>query len=155
MLDDAVTTCQGLDCRFHLTDGIHIPVEDSSLSGVFCCGVLRYSLLVDDPCYEEIGREFMRCIKPGGYVVNCELYVDVPPQQFVEGFEKVGLSTERVSVINRYSFLERVLSNRFLPTDWLPRLGSMNAAIRSVITAPRDDLAGLRDYLFVWQKPAV
>jgi SAM-dependent methyltransferase len=140
-------------CNFIMTDGISIPVADRAASGVWTCGVLRYSLLVDDPCYREIAAEMFRVLEPGGHVVTCEFYVDVPADRFTAPFESVGFATQRVSVLNRYGFLERCLRNRFLPRSWMTLSGTLCGALRHRFDSPARSRPGLRDYLFVWRKP--
>jgi SAM-dependent methyltransferase len=141
-------------CKVVMTDGISIPVKDNSIDGVWCCGVLRYSLLVPDPCYVQIAREMFRALRPGGYVVNFEMYVDVPAERFVAGFEEAGFSTQRVRVTHRgRQFLEVCLGNRRIPERWLRHSGFLCAALRWIFDNPQRDVIGLRDYSFIWQKP--
>lgn len=142
-------------CEFVVTDGVSIPVQDSFIGGIWCCAVLRYSLLVEDPCYAEIAAEMFRVLQPGAHVINCEMYVDVPPQCFIEGFEGVGFHTRRVLVLNRYyGKPERWLGNRYLPNRWVQFSGAVCARLRSMFDDPGRARGGLRDYLFIWQKPA-
>ena len=152
MLENARTQCGGLPCTFDLTDGISLPFDDNSINGISCCGVLRYSLLVEDPCYDEIAREFHRVLAPGASVVNCEMYVDVPSSRFTEGFEKAGFVTEKTAVVNGYGFIERVAGNRRLPAQLMYPAGRATAAVRSLFTSERSMGAHLRDYMFVWTK---
>jgi ubiquinone/menaquinone biosynthesis C-methylase UbiE len=84
-------------CEIVVTDGISIPVKDNSIGGVWCCAVLRYSLCVENPCYSEIATEMFRILQQGAYVVNCEMWVDVPPTHFTEGFERVVFGHYRCS----------------------------------------------------------
>ena len=97
----------------------------------------------------------MYCVlRPGAYVVNCEMYVDVPPEVFLQGFEEAGFETRNVSVLHRYGGRpERMLSHRFIPDRWITRAASLSALVRSTLDNPRRQVSGLRDYLFVWQKP--
>ena len=57
---DAKRRCPSNNCAFVVTDGVSIPVKDNSIGGIWCCGVLRYSLLGDDPSYAEIATEMFR-----------------------------------------------------------------------------------------------
>jgi SAM-dependent methyltransferase len=155
MIADAKLRCPTAFCQFLLTDGISIPVSDESITGIWCCAVLRYSLLVEHPCYDQIAAEMFRVLRPGAYVVNCEMYVDVPPQRFTDGFERAGFCTRRVLVLNRYyGKLELCLRNRYIPDSCLSFAAAICAGLRSRFDDPNRTVQGLRDYLFVWQKPA-
>ena len=152
---DAKQQCPSGACEFVITDGVLIPVKDNSISGIWCCAVLRYSLLGDNPCYAEITTEMFRVLRPGAYVANCEMYVDVPPERFTEGFERAGFRTRRVLVLNRYyGKLERWLKNRYIPDSWLHLSAAVSAGLRARFDDPNRPVQGLRDYLFIWQKPA-
>jgi SAM-dependent methyltransferase len=152
---DARKRCPADKCGFILTNGVSMPVNDNSIGGIWCCGVLRYSLLVEDPCYADIATEMFRVLRPGGHVVNCEMYVDVAPKCFISDFEQAGFRTRRVLVLNRYyGRLESRLKNRFIPSSCLRRSAAICAWLRSRFDDPNRPIQGLRDYLFVWQKPA-
>jgi SAM-dependent methyltransferase len=154
MVADAKTKCPDQSCQFVITDGISIPVRDNSIGGIWCCAVLRMSLLVSNPCYAEIAKEMFRVLRPGGYVVNSEMYVDVPAERFLDGFEQAGFRTRRVNVMHRdRRFLERCLSNRRIPERWLRYSAGLCAGFRSMFDHPNRAIEGLRDYYFVWQKP--
>jgi SAM-dependent methyltransferase len=156
MISRARTECLELGCEFVLTDGISIPLADESVDGIWCCAVLRYSLFVSNPAYVQIAQEMFRVLRPGACVVNCEMYVDVLPDVFLPDFERAGFKTHKISVLQRYGGKpERLLSNRFIPNRWLPFSASLCAFLRSRFDDPRRVAPGLRDYLFVWQKPAV
>ena len=154
MIIDAKTNSDAKSCGFVLTDGISIPVRDSTIGGIWCCGVLRYSLLVPDPCYAEIAREMFRVLQPGAYVVNIEAYVDNPPERFTVGFEEAGFRTRQVTVLNRYSkfFLKGFVKTS--PRWCLQPAGALVGRLHSTFDNPNRTIKGLRDYLFVWQKPA-
>jgi SAM-dependent methyltransferase len=154
MAVDAKEQCPSAGCDFVITDGISIPVRNNSIGGIWCCGVLRYSLLVENPCYVEIAAEMFRVLRPGAHVVNCEMYVDVSPKRFIEGFEQAGFRTQRVVVLNRYGRLERRLRNRYIPDSCLRFSASICAWLRSKFDDPNRPVQGLRDYLFIWQKSA-
>ena len=155
MVADAKSRSRTEACQFILTDGISIPVRDESIGGIWCCAVLRYSLLVEDPCYVEIATEMFRVLRPGTHIVNYEMYVDVVPDRFIDGFEQVGFRARRVLVLNRYHrTIERWLRNRYIPKNWLQLSGTVCAGLRSRFDDPYRSVEGLRDYLFIWQKPA-
>ena len=124
------------------------------MDGIWCCAVLRYSLFVPNPAYTQIANEMFRVLRPGAYMVNCEMYVDVPPEIFLQGFEAAGFETRNIFVLHRYGRrLERVLSHRLIPDRWITRAASLSALVRYTLDNPRRQVSGLRDYLFVWQKP--
>jgi SAM-dependent methyltransferase len=154
MLDQAKKECtEGLG-EFVLTDGVSLPSASASVDGIWCCGVLRYSLFVSNPAYSEIAKEMYRVLRPGAYVVNCEMYVDVPPSVFLQGFEDAGFETRNISVLHRYGGrVERMLSHRLIPDRWITRAASLSALVRYSLDNPRRPVGGLRDYLFVWRKP--
>ena len=154
MLGRAQKECVDHPCEFVLTDGISLPSASASVDGIWCCGVLRYSLFVPDPAYPEIAKEMYRVLRPGAYVLNFEMYVDVPPDIFLEGFEDAGFKTRNISVLHRYGGrLERALSHRLIPERWITYSASVSAFIRYHLDNPECYVHGLRDYLFVWQKP--
>jgi SAM-dependent methyltransferase len=154
MLEQAKKECRESECEFVLTDGISLPSASSSVDGVWCCAVLRYSLFVPNPAYDRIAKEMYRVLRPGAYVVNCEMYVDVPPRVFLQGFEDAGFETRNIFVLQRYGGrLEQVLSHKLIPDRWITRSAFLSAFARSHLDNPGRQVPGLRDYLFVWQKP--
>jgi SAM-dependent methyltransferase len=154
MLEQAKKECGESRCEFVLTDGISLPSLSASVDGIWCCSVLRYSLFVPNPAYDRIAKEMYRVLRPGAYVVNCEMYVDVPPSVFSRGFEDAGFETHNTFVLHRYGGrLERVLSHRLIPDRWITRSASLSALVRYSLDNPGRQVGGLRDYLFVWQKP--
>jgi ubiquinone/menaquinone biosynthesis C-methylase UbiE len=154
MLLRAKAECQYQDCEFVITDGVSLPVSDCSVDGIWCCGVLRYSLLVTKPQYAQIAREMFRALRPGTHVVNCEMYLDILPDVFIPDFEHAGFRTQKLSILRRWGGREeRLLSHRFVPDRWLPAAGKLCALLRSNLDDPRRKVTGLRDYLFIWQKP--
>lgn len=141
-------------CLLVLTDGIKLPVPDSCIDLIWCCGVLRYSLFVPNPVYREIAREMFRSLRPGGFVLNVEMYVDTKPEVFTRDFELEGFVTERVHVMQRYhSRLEKACQSSRLPVGLVSRLGHFCAWYRYHFDNPDRPLIGLRDYLFLWRKP--
>jgi SAM-dependent methyltransferase len=155
MVRDAKTQPATGRCEFMITDGICIPVKDASVAGIWCCGVLRYSLLVPNPCYSEIAREMLRVLRPGAYICNIEAYVDNPPELFTAGFEEAGFQTQQVRVLNRYNqfFMKWFVKNPYIPRRWLSPAGAAVGRWHSIFDNPNRSIGGLRDYLFVWQKP--
>jgi len=150
MLDQAKKECTEGLCEFVLTDGVLLPSAPASVDGIWCCGVLRYSLFVSNPAYSEIAKEMYRVLRPGAHVVNCEMYVEVPPTIFLQGFEDAGFETRNISVLHRYGGrVERMLSHRLIPDRWITRAASLSALVRYSLDNPRRPVGGLRDYLFV------
>lgn len=142
------------DYSYVLTNGISIPAEDGSQDAVWCCGVLRYSLLVDNPVYDKIVAEMLRVLRPGGFVINVEMYVDKPAETFTRDFEAAGFLTREVRVLQRREGkLEQFFDIELWPAPWFETLGKINARLRYHLDNPRRPWAGLRDYFFVWQKP--
>jgi SAM-dependent methyltransferase len=156
MLEQAKKECAEGLCEFALTDGVSLPCASASIDGIWCCSVLRYSLFVPNPAYDSIAKEMFRVLRPGAYFVNCEMYVDVPPETFLQGFEDAGFETRNIHVLHRYGRrLERTLSHKLIPDRWITRAASLSAFVRYILDNPRRRVGGLRDYLFVWQKPAL
>ena len=123
MLERAKKECTEGSCEFALTDGTSLPCASASVDGIWCCSVLRYSLFVSNPAYDRIAKEMYRVLRPGAYVVNCEMYVDVPPGVFLQGFEDAGFETRNIFVLQRYGGrLERMLSHRLIPDRWITRV---------------------------------
>jgi ubiquinone/menaquinone biosynthesis C-methylase UbiE len=95
-----------------------------------------------------------RVLKPGGRVINLEMYVDNPPQTFVRDFESTGFRTGYVGVLHRWSGrLESGLQFPGIPNWFLPLAGKLCAAVRLLIDNPHRKAPGLRDYMFVFSKP--
>jgi hypothetical protein len=154
MLEQAKKECTVGSCEFALTDGVSLPCAAASVDGIWVCSVLRYSLFVPNPAYDKIAKEMYRVLRPGAYVVNCEMYVDVPPEVFLEGFEAAGFETRAIAVLQRYGGrLERLLSHKLIPERWITRSAALSAFARAHLDSPGRHKPGLRDFLFVWQKP--
>lgn len=149
--------------ELYLTDGIVIPVPDQSVDMIWVCGVLKYSLFVhpylefvrqSDPAYPKIATEMFRVLKPGGRVVNLEMYINnVRADVFTIDFERAGFITEQVKILQRYGHrLERLFQNNYLPLKSMKFTAELCAAYRYRFDDPSRPLAGLRDYLFIWSK---
>ncbi len=153
MLSAARQYGQPESCVLMQIDGINIPLPDRSVDLVWCCGVLRFSLFVPDPVYREIAQEMYRVLKPGGFVVNIEMYVDNPPDVFTRDFEDAGFATSEMRIVQRYSgrFENYCLSPR-LPRKLVEIGGKLCAAWRMRFDSASKETPGLRDYLFVWAK---
>jgi len=137
------------------TDGVSLPMPDRSIDIIWCCGVLRYSRLVSQSVYEQIAREMYRVLKPGGAVINLEMYVDSTPEVFTNGFEKAGFVTQDLRVLKRYDgFLEDCLKSSLWPRTFVNIAGRFWGALHYWFDSPHRATAGLRDYLFFWTKPS-
>ena len=136
-----------------LTDGVNLPFRDESVDLIWCCGVLRYSLFVLKPAYAQIAQEMFRVLKPGGRVVNCEMYVDVGPDVFIKDFEAAGFETSSKRVLNRhFARMEQILQSRRVPLRAIAFTARLCAAIRYYFDNPAWRFRGLRDYMFIWLK---
>jgi ubiquinone/menaquinone biosynthesis C-methylase UbiE len=133
-------------------DGLHLPLKTESVDMVWICGVLRYSLLVPEPLYDEIACELFRIVKPGGRVVNLEMYVDTPPDIFASGFERAGFTTAECRVVQRYQGRPERLLQSWLPDALLPISARTCARIRWSFDSAQKSIPGLKDYCFVWEK---
>jgi hypothetical protein len=95
-----------------------------------------------------------RVLKPGGEVINVEMYVDLPPEPFTQGFEQVGFTTTDVRLLKRYdSLIEDGLKSRRWPRTLVSVSGRAWGAWHYLFANPYRTSAGLRDYLFFWSKP--
>ncbi len=129
-------------------------MSDSEVAGVWCCGVLRYSLFVENPAYAQIAQEMYRVLRAGGYAINLEMYVDVLPEVFTADFERAGFVTRRVLILQRYGGrIERLSHHRRMPSRFAEAGGQFSGFVRSALDNPYRPVQGLRDYLFIWQKP--
>jgi SAM-dependent methyltransferase len=163
-----------------LTDGITIPLGDQSVDMIWVSGVLKYSLFAPgSPCrvirlapeeinesvmsqsfvpvYRDIAQEMYRVLKPGGFVVNQEMWIDLPPDVFTPDFERAGFITKQVRVLRRYGGrLEEWCEwhkERRLPPRVVLIAGQLCAALRFFFDNPRRATLGFSDYLFIWSKP--
>jgi|RhiMetdeSRZDD1v2_1073273.scaffolds.fasta_scaffold13556_4 ubiquinone/menaquinone biosynthesis C-methylase UbiE len=135
------------------TDGFSLPLRDQSIDAIWCCGVLRYSLFVSPEAYEQIAHEMFRVLKPGGEVINVEMYVDLPPGRFTQGFENAGFTTTDVRLLKRYdSLIEDALKSRRWPRALVNVVGRAWGALHYWFANPHGASAELRDYLFYWSK---
>jgi SAM-dependent methyltransferase len=164
------------DVLLTLTDGVAIPLQDRSVDLIWACGVLKYSLFPPDapcrggtpepgntkvfvPVYGEIVKEMFRVLRPGGFVVNYEMWVDSPPNVFMADFESRGFQLKKpVRILRRYEGrLERFCQWRpwhRLPPKLVMVAGWLCATARFWCDNPRRSVGGFHDYLFVWSKPA-
>jgi len=162
-------------CSVQHVQGATIPLPDASLDAVWVCGVLKYLLFppgarcrhgnaeIDPaqctgfrPSLAEAAREMRRVLRPGGLVLNYEMYVDELPEWFDDIFRDAGFVTEQVTVARSYEArFERLLEAKpsvRLPPAVLSGLAGLGRTIRSRLDNP-NRLGGDRDYLFVWRKP--
>jgi len=135
-----------------LTNGIAIPVPDATVDLIWVCGVLRYSLNVPNPVYDQIAREMFRVLKPGGRVVNFEMYVDQPPSDFTKDFEAAGFDTAEQKLIHRHSGRFERFTQLHVPIWLIPSCATILAWYRYHFDSVDASTNGLRDYLFVWRK---
>ncbi len=137
-----------------LTDGVNIPVRDQSVDLIWICGVLRYSLNVPNPVYADIAREMYRCLKPGGRVVNLEVYVEQPARDFTRDFEATGFVTEKVALANwHHRYPEKLIQSARFPLPLVPLAAKTAAAFRYHLGSVDTATKGVRTYVFVWRKP--
>lgn len=73
----------GGNVEFVLVDGIHIPLQDNSVTGVFSTHVLQHLQSVEDGL--RYFRESYRTLKPGGTIM-----IHVPLYEFPGGDAKIG-----------------------------------------------------------------
>lgn len=156
-------------------DGVALPFSDHETDLIWVCSVLKYTLLppgapgrrgteptVDDlsefvPTYSAIASEMFRVLKPGGIVVNYELFVRDRFERYTEDFEKAGFVTEMVRVVRRNSgSLERLCEIREsieLSAKLVQSISRLCAGIRFRFDDPNRGDHQFRDYLFIWRKP--
>jgi SAM-dependent methyltransferase len=151
MAERAVTLGLPRNCTAVLTDGVTIPLTTSSVDLLWVCGVLRYSLNVPNSKYEEIAREMARVLRPGGWVVNFEMYVDQPASDFINGFEAAHLRTELFKILHWHDdkWARFVQSGR-VPVALIPMAARCMASCQLAMRPATG--TGIRDYLFVWRK---
>lgn len=172
MLDEARRIGLPPGTEVHLTDGIRIPCPDASVDMIWVCGVLKYALFEPgascrggalpegapsvpfQPVADQIAREMFRVLKPGGRVVNHEVYVDAPPEAFRRDFEAAGFVTEQVRMLQRHfePFMSRLQAPGTPP--WLVRAAArLFAARRFHFDDPGRPSEAMRDYFIVWTRP--
>lgn len=186
MLDQARQLGLPTKSEVYLTDGVSIPLPDGSVDLIWICGVLKYSLLEPNSIsrggsgpdevafphersgeaepnaqirsHEKIVMEMYRVLRPGGLIVNVEMYVDGPPEMFAADFQRMGFSLKRRGVLRRYKgSLERLCEWRAwhrLPPRLVVAAGRAIGVLRLWLDNPERKGGGLRDYLFVWSKPS-
>lgn len=173
MLAEANRIGLPLGCETQLTDGSTLPLPNASVDVIWVCGVLKYTLFPPGvpsrggkpkdavtsaaefvPTYGMLAHEMFRVLKPGGWVANLEMYVDVLPDAFLPDFELAGFITEKVDVVQRYGGFERRFQSNSVPTSLIPLSAAFCVWLRRVRDNPNRDLVGFRDYLYLWRKPA-
>jgi ubiquinone/menaquinone biosynthesis C-methylase UbiE len=156
MVDRAKNIYRDLPIRFETIDGIHLPVQENSVDLIWVCGVLRYSLLVPNPKHKLIIDEFYRVLKPGGYINNYEMYVDLPSEVFSKDFVDRGFRLLSVSLVHkRGSGFDKMALGKYqyyFLRSWWAQL----SIIWTSLFRPNKDLGKrIRDYFFVYQKPPI
>ncbi len=179
MLDEARRLGLPDGAQVYLTNGVAIPLLNESVDMIWVCGVLKYSLIEPGavsrggsgrapsedgsghnakepafvPVYRDIAREMHRVLKPGGWVVNNEVYVDSPPAVFTQDFEDVGFATQDVRVLQRhFEPFSKFLQSPRVPRWCVSAAARFYAGSRFCFDDPQRQLPGPRDYLFVWSK---
>jgi hypothetical protein len=107
--------------------------------------------------YSDVAKEMYRVLRPGGFVVNVEMWVEAEADVFISDFEGAGFVTKRVGVLRRYlGRPERICEWREwhpLPQRIVVAAGQLTAQFRLWFDNPRRrDTGMMRDYLFVWRK---
>lgn len=155
-------------------NGVSIPLDDASVDIVWICGVLKYTAFPPGakcrhgnsqedgngtyvPTLPQVAREVYRVLRPGGIVVNLEIYFDEPPDIFIREFESAGFVTDRVSLVRRYRGLPERASEWRDCHRLSPRLISLVARVlfefRYRLDNARSQVDGtFRDYFFLWRK---
>ncbi len=83
------------------------------------------------------------------------MYVNNPLQTFIRDFEAIGFRTRPIKVLHQWSGIpERILQFAAIPSMLLPLAGRLCAAVGMLVDSPHRRALGLRDYLFVFSKPA-
>ena len=172
MLSEAERFGLPAGCEVRLSNGSSLELPDAAVDFVWICGVMKYSLYPPNavcrggdtdsaeaadpdfvPTYRQLAGEMFRVLKPGGWVANLEMYVDVGPEPFLPGFERAGFELERVDVVRRENGrFERWQTER-VPRFLIPIHAVASVWIRRKLDDPYRPLVGFRDYLFLWRKP--
>jgi SAM-dependent methyltransferase len=157
-------------------NGLSIPKPSGSADLIWVCAVFKYTMFPPGsqcvhgmlpatepgcafkPTFAEIGREMFRVLKPGGLLVQYEMYVDAAPEVFRRELETTGFRMEEVNILRRdKGRLERFCEwgDAFsLPAPLVVFLGRSCAKLRYRFDAPTRKRGDFRDYCFVWRKPA-
>jgi ubiquinone/menaquinone biosynthesis C-methylase UbiE len=154
MIDRAKKIYGHLPIRFEVIDGIHLPVQENSVDLIWVSGVLRYSLLVPNPKHKLIVDEFYRVLKPGGYVYNLEMYVDLPSMIFSKDFHNRGFRLVSVFLVHiRQSGFDKMALGKY--HDWFLRRWWAHLSIfwTNLVHSRKDLGKRIRDYFFIYQKP--
>jgi SAM-dependent methyltransferase len=98
---------QGLEGRFEVADGEHLPFADNSFDLVYAHGVVQYTA---NP--RELTRECHRVLKPGGQAIF-QVYNRVSWLNALSKLMKVGLEHDDAPVLLKFSIGEfrRLLSD--------------------------------------------
>ncbi len=153
MLTRARTTYDQSPINFAQIDGVLLPLRNESIDLIWISTVLRYSLLVPNPKQKDIVKEFSRVLKPGGVVLNFEMYVDLPSKVFSKDFLELGFYLRSAKVVHvQWSKFDRIATGKFR-TIFLRRWWAKTCVNWNRMVTREDQLNGkLRDYLFLYQK---
>jgi SAM-dependent methyltransferase len=165
------------------TDGVSIPLANQSVDVIWVFGVLKYNLfpagwrclhgcpgatrrgdaaasetmpqnLTDpyNPTYDLV-RDMYRVLKPSGMVVQCEVWVNMPPSVFARAFREAEFIDKSAGVMRRDAApLERALSafqRVCLPRPLAISVGKVCAWLRFQLDDPSRVTGHFKDYCFV------
>jgi len=154
MIQRARASFGNLPISFEQIDGIHLPFESNSVDLIWISGVMKYSLFVSDPKHREIVDEFIRVLKPGGWVYNFEMYVDQPSAIFSKDFIEGGFSLLSAPVVHLYqSKFDRLAVGKYRRL-FLRKWWAVFSMVWTRATIRENRLNNrLRDYFFEYRKP--
>jgi SAM-dependent methyltransferase len=136
-------------------DGVRLPLATGSVDLIWVCGVLRYSLLVEEPRHAEIVAEFDRVLRPGGFVCNVELYVDRPAAVFERDFAAHGFEVHDRRPVHVHRSRFEALALGRLRALFLRRWWARLAVAWTRRNVAEAELGrAIRDYGFVYRKRA-